>query len=314
MMLTESKTRTFKDTDLKINVELIASSFNDNILTTRYIEKNGSLKYCICYIDELVNHEVLGELQKRLDRLSQDNIFDFDKISRLLSDKPHFPVKTIDSTKALNVVLKRLCKGKIAVLIEGSPFAMTLPYLFSEHFQNDLHYQSKFSKYVDLVSYQLYFTVSISLPAIFVALTTIHQDLLPQLFLMNLAIERQRLILHLPTIIYVIIILILFDLLNEVTTRFKNKKIQTLYSVAILLFVFIAVNIRLFQASLVFVIGLAGMSGLILPKLKYEIIFSRYVLLFLSAAFGLFGFVSGIMVLFLLLLNLKSFGLHVIKI
>lgn len=311
----KNKVGSLMNTDLKSNVQLLTSSFISNdILTIRYIKENGSLKYCVCYIDGLVNRRVLDELNKRLNRIPKGKSLDLDNIIKALSDKFHFPIKTIDSTRALNVVLKRLVKGKIVLLVEGYSIVLTLPYLFCEHFQDDLIYQDKFSKYVNLVSHNLYFAISISLPAIFVAMILIHQNLLSQLFLINLAIEKHRLDFPLPTIVNAIVILLLFDLFYEVMTRIKNERDQASYSILILLFVYIAIRINVLQASLVTVIGIADICGAILPKLKYEIIITRYILFIMAISLGLLGFTAGILLLLILLMNSKSFGLSVLRI
>ena len=61
-------------------------------------------------------------------------------IQELIQDSPYSPMPTIGHTERPDVVAGKILEGRVAVLVDGSPFALTMPYLFVEAFQSNEDY------------------------------------------------------------------------------------------------------------------------------------------------------------------------------
>lgn len=56
------------------------------------------------------------------------------------------------------------------------------------------------------------------------------------------------------------------------------------------------------------VIALSGIAGLMIPRLKGAVFYLRLALVFMSALFGLFGYLTGIAVTVMHIISLNSLG------
>lgn len=85
-------------------------------------------------------------------------------------------------TERPDVLAGKLLEGRVGILIDGSPFALTAPYFFIEAFQNpeDYYARSTYASIVRIFRY-LAFLLSILVPGLYVALTSYHQELIPGL-------------------------------------------------------------------------------------------------------------------------------------
>ena len=155
------------------------------------IGRRTDTKTYICYLDSLVSRKTLRNFKKRLQKIDIDGIFDTNYISELTADRRYSLFRTTGSTERPDIVAARLLEGRIAVLCDGSPMVMTLPYLFSENFQSDEdYYQNFLTASVGRMLRYICFFISISIPAIYVALTVFHKRLLPTPMLLSVAEAR----------------------------------------------------------------------------------------------------------------------------
>lgn len=295
---------------LQINLSLLRKRVRSSDLKMKFytIGRRTQTQACICYFGELVNKKILGELYKRLDKIDIDAVLDTNYISELIKDSPTSPFRTLGFTEKPDTVLGKLLEGRIAILLDGTPKALTLPYLFIENFQSDddyylNYYFTSFSRIIRIIG----FLLTISVPALFVSIVSFHREMIPTQLLISLATERQS--VPLPAALEAVIMLIVFDILRETGVRMTTSVGQALSIVGALVIGQSAVEAKLVAAPMIVVIGLTGITNLLILKLGAPVIYIRFFLLFLSTSFGFFGFVSGISMVFLHIINLRSFGI-----
>ncbi|MFT9078178.1 spore germination protein [Ethanoligenens sp.] len=268
-------------------------------------------KGCLCYLEGVVNKNVLAELERRLDLFSLDGVLDSNYLSEFISDAPRSPIDTVGSTERPDVVAAKLLEGRVAIFLDGTPVALTVPHLFIEHFQScDDYYLNYFFASIGRLLRILGFFISISTPAIYVALTTFHQEMLPTSLLMSIAIARQG--VPLPTVMEAFIMLIVFEILRETGARMPSSIGQSLSIVGALVIGQSAVDAKLVSAPMIIVVAISGITGLLIIRLKGAIIIFRFMLLALSAITGLYGYIFGMMGLLIYLLSIDSFGIPII--
>lgn len=269
-------------------------------------------KACICYIDSLVNKNALAELQKRLNSFTIDSALDVNYISEFIEDSHYSPIETIGSTERPDIVAAKLLEGRIAIFLDGTPVVLTCPYLFIENFQSNEdyyinHYFATFGRFLRIIA----FFLSTGTPAIYLALTTFHHEMLPSTLMMSIAMEREG--VPFPTVIEAIGLLIVFEMLRETGTRMPNSIGQALSIAGALVIGQAAVDARIVSAPMIVIIGLAAITGLMIPRLKGFVIWMRFVLLLMVSIIGLYGYMICMIGVLVYLMNMTSLGIPIIR-
>lgn len=271
------------------------------------IGRRTKTKAYICYMEGVVNKQILSELYRRLDKIDIDGILDTNYITEFISDAPWSPFRTIGYTERPDAVVGKLLEGRIAIFLDGTPTVLTLPYLFIENFQSSEDYYlnfyyTSFSRMVRIVG----FFLSVAVPGIYIAAVAFHHEMLPLQLFINIASERQT--VPLPAALEVLILLFVFDILRETGVRMPSNIGQTLGIVGALVVGQAAVEAKLVAAPMIIVVALTGITGLLIPKLNSPIVYIRLMLLLLASAFGFYGLILGISCVLIHIINLRSFG------
>lgn len=238
-------------------------------------------------------------------------MLDSNYIAEFIKDAPYSPFKTIGSTERPDVVAAKLLEGRIALFLDGTPVVLTLPYLFIENFQsNDDYYLNYYYASISRLIRIFGFWLSISIPAIYVALTTFHQELLPVNLVQSISTARNG--VPLPTVLEAILMVIVFEILRETGLRTPQGIGQALSIVGALVIGQAAVDARLISAPMIIIVALSGITGIMLPKIKGAIIYMRFGLLILSSIIGLYGYTLGILLMIIHLFTIRSFGIPIL--
>lgn len=261
----------------------------------------------ICYLDALVNKRTLSELKRRIKKLDMDGILDSNYIAEQIRDHPRSLFKTCGSTERPDIVAARLLEGRIALVVDGTPVVMTVPYLFSENFQSDEDYYLNYavSSVGRLLRFVCFF-LSVSIPAVFIAATSYHKELLPT----SLALTVAQLRGGVPFSAFweCILLIFVFEILKETGVRMPQSLGHALSIVGGLVVGQAAVEARIVSAPMLIIVALSGISGLMVPRLKGAVFYLRLIYVVLSALFGLYGYIAGITVTLIHILDLSSFG------
>ena len=264
-------------------------------------------KVFVCYMDSLVNKEVLKYLMNKLTAIDIDGILDVNYITELIDEAPWSPFRTIGYTERPDVVMGKLLEGRIAIFADGTPVVLTVPYLFIENFHSgeDYYmnfYYTTFSRMLRIIG----FFLTVAVPGLYISVAAFHQEMYPLQLFISVAAERAS--VPLPASLEAFIMLILFDILRETGARMPTTIGQALSIVGALVVGQAAVEARLIAAPMIIVIALTGITGLLVPKLNSPAVYLRLSLLLLSTTFGFFGLLVGASCVIIHLLNLYSCG------
>lgn len=299
---------------LLVNISLLHRKFRTNQLKTKYISlgKQTNTNVCVCYIESVVNKDVLNDLYKKLQGIDIDAILDSNYITELINDKKYSPFKKIGITERPDVVVGKLLEGRVAILVDGSPVALTVPHLFIENFQSaEDYYLNPDYASISRVIRVIGFFLTICVPSLYIAIVAFHQEMIPTSLFINIAMERQS--APFPAGLEVVIMLIIFEILKETGIRMPTTIGQALSIVGALVIGQAAVEAELVAAPMIIVVGITGISSLLVPKLNSSVIIYRFLTLFLTIIIGFLGFILGLSILLIHILNLKSFNIFQVK-
>lgn len=274
---------------------------------SRTLGRYSKTRIFVCYLDGVVNHQILNEVFARLEKIDVDGIMDAGNVAEFIKDAPYSPFETTGITERPDVAAADLLEGRVIILVDGTPIAITIPFLFEEYFQTDddyyvNYYFTSFNRLLRMLS----FILTITSPAVYVALLTYHHELIPSPLLFSISAAREG--VPFPTIVETIGLLFIFEIMREVGMRVPMTVGQTISILGALVLGTAAVDARIVSAPVIIVIAVTGLTGLITPRIKAPVILLRFVLIVLAGFMGLYGVLFGIMSLFLHLCSIRSFG------
>ncbi len=274
---------------------------------SRELGRYTKTRIFVCYLDGVVNHQILDEVFIRLNKIDIDGILDSGNIAELIMDAPYSPFETIGITERPDIAAADLLEGRIVILVDGTPVALTIPFLFEEYFQTDDDYYINFyfSSFNRILRY-LSFFLTIASPGIYVAMLTFHHEMIPSPLLFSISAAREG--VPFPTIVETIGLLFVFEIMREVGLRVPITIGQTISILGALVLGTAAVEARIVSAPVIILVAITGLTGLITPRIKTPVIIIRFILTLMAGFLGLYGVLFGMIAMFLHLCSLRSFG------
>ncbi len=278
-------------------------------LKTMEVGKITKTRICLSYVEGLVEPILLEELTARLQHFEIDAALDSNYLAELCRDDRASPFKTVGTTERPDVVAGKLLEGRVAILCDGSPFALTVPFLFLENFQSNEDYYNHFyfATFTRIMRYFSFF-LTISLPGLYVALIAYHKEMIPLNLLLSIVNSRDA--VPFPAVVEMVILLVLFDLLREAGLRLPAPIGGTIGTVGGIVLGQSIVTARLVSAEMIIIVAVCAITSFLTPKLDIELILCRMLILFFAATLGIYGYAIGIIAILVHLASLRSFGVE----
>lgn len=262
---------------------------------------------CICYIEGVASPKVINELYRRLEKIKHHDTLTANAISERIQNSPFSVFKTTAKTERPDIVAAKLLEGRVALLLDGTAAVITLPTVFLEFFQTgDDYYVNFWYSSLNRLLRIICFALTISIPALYIAILTYHRELLPTNLLISIASARAG--VPFPLILETVILLLAFDILRDASAHISPSMGQSLSIVGALILGDAAVSARFISAPLVIIAAATGLAGLMNSNIRSAALTWRYILLFLGVTAGLYGYIFGMFILCICLCKLSSFG------
>jgi spore germination protein KA len=297
---------------LRTNTALIRRRIKDpNLwLETSQIGKRTQTDVSLMYLKGVVNDKIVKEVQDRLKRIDTDAILESGYIEELIQDSTYTPFPTVFNTERPDAVAGAILEGRIAILVDGTPFVLIVPALFTHFFQSseDYYQRADIASLMRILRYICFFLALLT-PSIYIAVTTFHQEMLPSSLIINLASQREG--VPFPALVEAMLMELTFEILREAGVRLPRAVGSSISIVGALVIGQAAVEAGFVSASMVIVVSLTAISSFVSPtfNLSISIRILRFLFMILAATFGLFGIILGLIVMVLHLNSLRSFGI-----
>ncbi|OOC62864.1 spore germination protein [Paenibacillus ihbetae] len=297
---------------LRTNTALIRRKIKDPNLwmETKQIGRITQTDVAIMYIHGIANDKIVEEVRTRLDRIDVDSILESGYIEELVQDKTLSPFPTVYNTERPDVIAAELLEGKIAILVDGTPFVLVVPALFVSflHAAEDYYQRADISSFLRLLRYLSIF-ISLLGPSLYVAITTFHQEMLPTRLIFGLAGQREQ--VPFPAFVEAVLMEVTFEILREAGVRLPKNIGSAISIVGTLVIGQAAVEAGIISPAMVIVVAITAISSFVVPSFNMSIAFRmlRFPLMALAGSFGLFGILVGVIAIILHLCSLRSFGI-----
>lgn len=262
---------------------------------------------CIAYIKGIVNDKLIEEIKRRLNDIKTDSILESGYIEEFIEDAPFSPFSTIANTERPDVAVAKILEGRAAIFVDGTPFVLTVPMLFVESLQVSEDYYSR-PYYTTIIRWLriISLLLTILLPAVYVALTTYHQEIIPTPLLITMIAAHEG--TPFPAFIAALFIGIVYEILREAGVRLPRPVGQAVSIVGALVIGESAVSAGLISAPMVIMVALTAISSFVVSAQADVASILRIFLLFLAGTLGAFGITMGLLIILIHLTTLRSFG------
>lgn len=298
--------------NIRINTSLIRRKIKDPNLwiESKRIGRRTETDIAIVYIKGVANDKVVKEVHERLDRIDIDGILESAYIEELIEDNVYTPFPTMLNSERPDVVAALLLEGRIAILVDGSPFVLVVPALFINFFQANEDYYTRFhvSSLLRTLRFLAFFLALLT-PSLYIAVTSFHQEMIPTTLLISIAAQREG--IPFPAFIEALIMEITFEILREAGVRLPRAVGSAVSIVGALVLGEAAVKASIVSPVMVIVVSITAISSFVFPS--YNIAISirmlRFLFMILGSTFGLYGISLGLIAMNLHLCSLRSFGI-----
>lgn len=261
------------------------------------------------YINNIAKPEIIGEVRKRLTDIDTDAILESGYIEEFIEDNWTSPFPTIYNTERPDVVAANLIEGRVAIIVDGTPFALVVPTVMAQFFTaaEDYYQRYDIGSFLRALRYIAFF-ISLFGPAAYIALTTFHQEMLPTPLLINLSGSREG--VPFPALIEAFSMEISFEILREAGIRMPRAVGQAVSIVGALVLGEAAVQAGIVSPIMVIVVSITAIANFSIPSYNLAITARLLRFLFMLAAgfLGFYGMMLGMIMLVAHMNSLRSFG------
>lgn len=263
----------------------------------------------IGYIKGIADEAMVEEVRQRLKRIKVDSILESGYLEEYIQDSPWAIFPQIIRTERPDIVAGNLLEGRIAVFTDNTPFVLVLPITLNQLLSSPEDYYERFptGTLIRLLRF-VSFLISLTLPAIYIAITTYHQELLPTDLILAIASARQG--VPFPALVEALIMETVFEILREAGIRLPRVIGQAVSIVGALVIGDAAVSAGLVSPAMVIVVATTAIASFATPHFGVAISARvlRFGFMFSAATLGLFGIQLAGLLLLLHVSSLRSFG------
>ncbi|MBO5736193.1 MAG: spore germination protein [Clostridia bacterium] len=295
--------------DVKTNMALIRKRLKTPKLQfeSMRVGKNSDTIVTLCWLEGTSKEGIKEEIKEKLKTLQIDFIPDSSYIAAFLSPRKHTIFHTIGTTEKPDVFAAKLSEGRVGVLVDGSPIALTAPYLLMEDLQSSEDYFiSPFMATLFRALRVIALLIALLLPAFYVSAQLYKLQLLPLGLTLTIASSIRE--LPLSPNLEMFVVLFLLETLKEASIRMPKYVGMSLSVVGALVLGETAVSAGFLSTPAIIVVALSGICLYTVPDFVETGSLLRWLFLLVAGSIGPFGIVLTAAFLLCYLVSADAFG------
>ncbi len=302
--------------------EAFTSNLHQNLALMRRMAKNPKLRveirtvpgntarhYAIAYMDGKAPLSVRAEVLRRMSQFKYDDVVSVTVLKPFLADDPYSPFVNIQLTERVDTAVLGLENSRVVLLVGNAAEVLLLPATLIEMLNSPEdrylpRYIGNFARFLRLGS----FLVALAGEASYIAVTSVHQELLPTP--LAFAVARSRAGVPLPVFAEVIVMALIIEVLREAAIRLPRSLSQTISIVGALVIGQAVVQAGLISAPVIVLVAVVALASFTIPQYEIAVIVRllRFPAMVAGVTLGLFGVVMYVLFILIHLAKLRSFG------
>lgn len=293
------------ESNVKGAKECLVESLNDNKAMLRRRLKTHHLKLkqiklgtaaktaiVLAYVDNRASADLVSEVEKRLNDASLNSVVDYGELVPFVDTDIKSFFSGVGNTERPDTLCSKLLEGRVAILVDGTPFAIYVPYLFTDSFQSVDDYDNPpfYSGFIRILRY-FSFVISVFLPGMYVAIGTYHQELIPTGLLFTVASEEITTPFSLMT--EAIMLLGLYEIMREAGIRLPMAIGHAVSIIGGIVIGETTVNAGLIGAPMLVVIAMTAISSYVVYQLYESVAVLRFIFIIVGGLTGMYGIILG---------------------
>lgn len=295
--------------DLKTNLSLLERRLRTPAFAIEKMKigRLSNTSVAICYISTVADPKIVNMVRERLKKIDIDGIIDSHYLEPFITNHPYAMFSQVGRSEKPDVVAAKLLEGRVAILVDGSPMTLTIPFILLENYHNPEDYYDQ-SSFVSFLRGLRFFAIllAIILPGTYVAFQVFHFNVIPLKLLITILNSLEGIPLSpLPEIMLVIL---LFEVIREASVRMPRGVGMAMSIVGALVLGETAVNAGMISPPAVMIVALSSIALYTAPEQASTVTILRILFVLFGGLAGIYGVISGIVLLMVILVNFDSFG------
>lgn len=294
---------------IKTNISCIRKILATNNLKieTTNVGKYSNTMIAVLYIEGITNKHIVNKVMEKIKKINMDAIIDSYYVASFLEEHKYSIFREVGQSEKPDVVCAKMLEGRVAILVDGSPIALTIPFMLFEDIQSSNDYYSEHShsslvRILRLIS----ILITIALPGVYIAIQLHHYKAFPLKFLVTIINTSQD--LPLTPFLEMLLVLVLFEILYEASLRMPKYMGIAMSIVGALILGDTAVKAGLVSPPSVMIVAVSGITLYTVPDQADQISVLRMVFTIIGGVLGIYGMVLFALYLIIYLNDFDSYG------
>lgn len=294
--------------DVKTNLALLRKRFKtQNFKTESFsVGKYTNTTVAVCYLQGVAKKQLVDSIVQKLQRVDVDGVLDSSYLARYLDGNKTFLFRRVGTAEKPDIVAGKMLEGRIAIVVDGSPMVLTVPYLYVEDLQSPSdYYENSLMTSINRILRLVSVLASVLLPSLYVCLQMYNYQIIPLKFLITILNATQS--IPFSPLSEMLMIIVIFDILREANLRMPSAVGITLSLVGAIVLGDAAVKAGLIGAPAVMIGALSGIGLFTAPDNTLIFSLLRFAITFVGGIMGIMGVLLSALLILLYLASLEEY-------
>ena len=293
------------------NIGLIRKRIKDYNLWFEDIRvgRRSKTKISVAYLKDVVPDEKTKKVVDAIKNIDIDGIIDTGYIRELIEKEQKTLFPKVISTERPDLACTSLLDGKIVILVENSPFVIILPAVLNDFFKSPQdEYQKSFNASFNRIIRMICFFLALLTPAVYIALMTYNQEIIPDQLLISLSAQREG--VPFPTAVEVLLFVLTFEVLREADIHAPSFSGSAMNVVGALILGDAAVSASIVSPIVIIIVAITSICELVFYDIDVTDAVREWRLIFILAAtfMGIIGIVVALIIFIAKLSSIECLG------
>ncbi|MGN0824090.1 MAG: spore germination protein [Candidatus Coproplasma sp.] len=278
--------------DIKVNLGLVRKRLKSEKLQIKTITvgKQSQTAVALCYLDGVCPQGLAKKVEEKILNKEIDLIPDSSYIAGFISKRPRSLFRRNSTCEKPDIFCAKICEGRVGIIVDGSPIAITVPYILTEDFQSAedyyaVSYRATILRFIRVASV----LVGVGLPAFYVCAQLFKIQLIPAKLLFKIASSVAG--IPLSPSVEIFLTLFVLEVLNEASVRMPKYVGLALSVVGALVLGDTAVKSGIISTPAVIIIAFSAICLYTVPDMVETTTTLRFLYLIIAGSIGTFGIV-----------------------
>ena len=271
--------------NIRTNTSLLRKIINNEnlVIENLNVGKITNTSVAVCYIKSIANDDLIAEVSSRINGINIDSLVSSGQLENLIKDDLNNIYPEVISTERPDRTAEFLLGGRVAILVNGSPYSLIVPALLLDFLSSseDLNLNYFYANFLKVIRIFALF-ITLFLPSLYIAITIFHDEFLPSELLFAIVAAREK--IPFPIIFEILLMEISFELIREAGIRVPSAFGQAIGIVGALILGEAAVTANIVSPILVIIVALTGISEFAIPdfSFSFSVRIFRFIYIILS--------------------------------